>query len=496
MFPKKRHLNSSKKPTYNEQILVEVPVHGQKRLGSCLEYQAVRARPNRRLGPALLCVAALCFSLTTATQLFAQGLQTSGKTSKQNAVSTRLALNGGNSGTESSAANTGDTPAVTDQELSAPPKINARSAALIDATTGTLLYAKNPDLELPPASLTKLVTLHLVYEALDAGLLSRDELVDIDPKDCSPYIPYGSSLMYLHPGMKVSIKDLMLGAAVVSGNDAAYALARRLSGSNEAFAAKMNEAVQKMGYTHLHFVEPSGLSELNLVTAREFALFCRDYIRLHPEALTELHSVKSIEFPRPEHRAPGFVPKGTIIQYNRNPIIFSYDGADGLKTGYIIEVGYNMAATAKRGDSRFITVTLGGTGPSYAGGGALRAKDTKNLLDWAFENFETVSLDPGQMVVPKVWFGEKQSVELALDGINAVTIPKGQKAALAYRVETPKVMDAPIAKGAPAGKLIYSLNGKDIYSVPIVTAQAVPQGNLFRRVWDGIVKFFSNIFAG
>ena len=184
--------------------------------------------------------------------------------------------------------------------------MNARSAALIDATTGTLLYAKNPDLALPPASLTKLVTLHLAYEEIAAGRLSPDELIQIDPRDCSPIIPYGSSIMYLHPGMKVSVRDLMLGAAVVSGNDAAYALARRIAGSNEAFAELMNKTVQGMGFDGLVFVEPSGLSERSLVSARQFALFCKKYLELHPQSLKELHSVKSIEFPRAEHTASRF----------------------------------------------------------------------------------------------------------------------------------------------------------------------------------------------
>ncbi|MCE5256502.1 MAG: D-alanyl-D-alanine carboxypeptidase [Spirochaetaceae bacterium] len=380
-------------------------------------------------------------------------------------------------------------------EIPSPPQVNARSAALIDATTGTLLYAKNPDISLPPASLAKLVTLHLVYEELNAGRLSRDELVQIDARDCSPYIPYGSSLMYLHPGMKVSIRDIMLGAAVVSGNDAAYTLARRISGSNDAFAVRMNEAVKKLGYDHLHFVEPSGLSEFNLVTAREFALFCRDYIRLHPESLKELHSVKSIDFPRAEHKAPGFVPEGRIIQYNRNPIIFSYDGADGLKTGYIIEVGYNMAATAKRGDSRFITVTLGGTGPSYSSGGSQRTKDTARLLDWAFDNFETASIDPGELSIPKVWFGQKRPLKLELASVNAVTIPRMEKSALQYRIELPESVDAPIGKGLKVGKLIYSLHGKDIRTIDIITSEEILQGNIFRRVWDGVVKFFAGIFG-
>ncbi|HOV94799.1 MAG TPA: hypothetical protein PLT87_07960, partial [Spirochaetales bacterium] len=156
MFPEKKHSNSSKELNHDEQILVEVPTHEQRRLGSCLEHKAVRARPNHRLWSALLCVASLCFSLMAATQLFAQSPQTSGTSSKQDAVSTGLTANGDRPVTESTTTNKGGTTEATDQELSAPPKINARSAALIDATTGTLLYAKNPDLELPPASLTKL----------------------------------------------------------------------------------------------------------------------------------------------------------------------------------------------------------------------------------------------------------------------------------------------------------------------------------------------------
>ena len=115
-------------------------------------------------------------------------------------------------------------------EIPNPPSLNARSAILIDAATGTVLFEKEADIRLPPASLTKLVTLHIVMEEIKSGRLSPDEIVEIDPQDCSPSIPYGSSLMYLQPGMKVSVKDLMLGAAVVSGNDAAYSLARRIAG--------------------------------------------------------------------------------------------------------------------------------------------------------------------------------------------------------------------------------------------------------------------------
>lgn len=377
----------------------------------------------------------------------------------------------------------------------AAPSVNARSAVLIDATTGTLLYAKNPDLALPPASLTKLVTLHIVYEEIAAGRLSPDELVEIDPRDCSPVIPYGSSIMYLHPKMKVSIRDLMLGAAVVSGNDAAYALARRIAGSNEAFALRMNKEVQALGFDGLVFVEPSGLSERNLVSARQFALFCMKYIELHPQTLKELHSVKSIEFPRAEHAAPGFVPEGRIIQYNRNPLIFSYEGADGLKTGYIIEVGFNMAATAERNGTRYIAVTLGGTGSSYAGGGRQRTQDTTKLLDWAFANFETTSLDPGPIPGPRVWFGKQRKAVLVPASKNAVTIPRAQADQLKVRIEAPAYVDAPLEKGARLGRLVYSLGDRDVSAIDLMVSADIPKGNIFRRLWDGILRFLSNLFS-
>lgn len=383
-----------------------------------------------------------------------------------------------------------DSPVITP-----PPRINARSAALIDQATGTILYAKNPDLKLPPASLTKLVTLHVAFGEIAAGRLSYDELIDIDPKDCSPYIPYGSSIMYLHPGMKVSVRDLMLGAAVVSGNDAAYALARRISGSNEAFAEKMNEAVRELGIDGMVFVEPSGLSEYNLVTARQFAQFCRKYMELHPEALRDFHSVKSIDFPRPEHAAPGFVPEGRIVQYNRNPLVFSYDGADGLKTGYIIEVGFNMAATAERDGSRFIAVSLGGTGSTYSGGGLQRSKDATGLLDWAFENFKTISLDPGEIKEPRAWFGERRSLPLVPAAANAVTVPISELGKLTLHAQVPASIDAPVEKGKSVGKIVYSLSGKEYHSIDLVAAETVERGGFFRQVWDGIAKFFSRMFG-
>ncbi|MBL8967971.1 MAG: D-alanyl-D-alanine carboxypeptidase, partial [Spirochaetaceae bacterium] len=376
------------------------------------------------------------------------------------------------------------------------PAINASAAVVMDAATGTLLYGKNPDLRVPPASLTKLVTLHVVYEEIRAGRLSKDEIVEIDPRDCSPIIPYGSSLMYLHPGMRVTVLDLMRGAAVVSGNDAAFALARRVAGSNDAFALKMNAAMRELGLPGLRFVEPSGLSELNVVTARDFALFCRRYMELHPESLAELHSLRYIEFPRAEHATADYKPAGRIIQYNRNNLVLGYEGCDGLKTGYIIESGYNLAATAKRGGTRFLIVTLGGTGEGAPrGGAAQRSVDGASLLDWAFKGFVTMEPPVALPADLKSYYGSRKRLALAPATPLAATLPRPLAPGLEARLVLPAFVDAPIVKGARIGEVIYSSGERVVRRVDIVAAEDLPKGNVFKVVGDAVAKFFAKLFG-
>ncbi len=372
--------------------------------------------------------------------------------------------------------------------------LNARAAVLIDAATGTLLYAKNPNLVLPPASLTKLVTLHLVMEEIRYGRLSESEIIDIDKRDCSPYIPYGSSIMYLQPGMKVSVKDLMLGAAVVSGNDAAFALARRVAGSNEAFAEKMNATMKEMGFRDMHFVEPSGLSEQNLVSAYEFAQFCRIYLLRHPDVIAELHSVPSIAFPRPEHAVPGFTPPGNTIQYNKNTMLFKYDGCDGLKTGYIIEVGYNLAVTARREGTRFIAVTLGGMSTPKASGITHRTADGTALLDWAFANFATVAPDPGPAPVVRTWFGQSKTVTLRASDTLAVTVPEEKRASVKVEVNAPEAIDAPVKAGQKLGEVVYTSGNEVLRRVDLVAENDVTVAGFFQRLKDTFAKFFTGLF--
>lgn len=377
----------------------------------------------------------------------------------------------------------------------APAAIAARSAVLLDAATGSLLYAKNPDLVVPPASLAKLVALHVVYGEIAAGRLSKDELVAIDARDCSPNVPLGSSLMYLQPGMRVSVLDLMRGMAVVSGNDAVFALARRVSGSNEAFALLMNRAVAGLGFPAMRFVEPSGLSELSAVTARDFAAFSRRYLELHPGAPAELHSIRYIEFPRPEHSTADYVPEGRIIQYNRNNLVLDYPGCDGLKTGFIIEAGYNLAATAERDGTRFILASLGGEGSGGLGGGTARDRDGTALLDWAFRTFATRRPDIGTLPPVRSFFGAVRGFTPVPAAPLAVTLPLAEASGIRAVVEVSPWIDAPVAKGARVGEVRYlTATGMVARRVDLVAPAEIPRGNLFVRIRDAFARFFQRLF--
>ncbi len=366
---------------------------------------------------------------------------------------------------------------------------------LVDAATGTLLFAKNPDELLPPASLTKLVALQVVQDELRRGGLHEATMVEIDPRDASPNIPLGSSIMYLRAGMRVSVKDLMLGMAVASGNDAAYTLARLVAGSNEAFAERMNATVRDMGFTRMTFVEPSGLSEINLVTAYEFAQFCRLYLLRNPKALGQLHSVASLAFPREEHAVPGYTPGPGILQYNRNTLLFRYDGCDGLKTGYIIEAGYNLAVTAEREGTRFIAVTLGGTGSSQAGGQANRNRDATALLDWAFARFVTTSPGTGAIPPVRVWFGAEKTLAVTPSDTLAVTVPVGDLHTVTVRKSIPATVDAPVVAGQRIGEIQYLSGDRILRTVPLVATGDIGTGNLFSRFVDVFAKLLHRIFA-
>ncbi|OGI06595.1 MAG: hypothetical protein A2Y40_07680 [Candidatus Margulisbacteria bacterium GWF2_35_9] len=280
-------------------------------------------------------------------------------------------------------------PVIVEKQLGySEPQIIASAAILIDYETGTVLYEKNIDEKICPASLTKLMTIHLTLKRIKEGTLSYDDIVTIKKEASAKNMPAGSSLMYLEEGQQVTIRTLLKGLAVASGNDAAVAIAQFLSGSVANFVKEMNQEVMRLGYKSMHFEDASGLSDRNYITAREFGDFCRFYIYMYPQALNDINSLKSIVFPEEDQSSNhSKATKHSIKQYNRNLSLWTFFGADGLKTGYIRASGYNIAITAHQEGMRLIAVVLGVSDSYHSPGREMLEKDAEELLSYGFENF-------------------------------------------------------------------------------------------------------------
>jgi len=373
--------------------------------------------------------------------------------------------------------------------LATAPEIVSRAAVLLDAETGTVLYAKNPDEEISPASLTKLMTMHLVLKEVDAGRASLDEIIPVRTESWALKQPPRSSLMFLAPGQIVTLREIMLGLAVSSGNDAAVAAALRLAPSVDDFAALMTAEARRMGLRKTRFTEPSGISEDNMTTAAEFAALCREYLRRHPRSLVEFHSVREFAYPQAGNVAEAFHDNPmTIVQGNRNTLLRTFPGVDGLKTGYIDEAGYNIALTARRNDTRFIAVILGA--PAHPGGDRIRDRDGERLLSWAFENFKTVYPAIKQPEPARLWKGKQKWVELELAEEPAFTAPVGRAASLQFTEEVEHPLIAPLSAWYPVGWLVIADEAGELHRVRLITARAYQQGNIFKRAWDSIRLLF------
>ncbi|MDR2943191.1 MAG: D-alanyl-D-alanine carboxypeptidase [Treponema sp.] len=370
------------------------------------------------------------------------------------------------------------------------PEIVSVSAVLIDAQTGALLYSKNPDEEISPASLTKLMTLHLLMKEIEEGRASYDEIIPITGKSWAQSQPPRSSLMFLAPGQTVTLREIMMGLAIPSGNDAAMAAALRFAPSMEDFAVLMTEEARRMGLAVTRFTEASGISEYNMTTAAEFAFFCRQYIKLHPQSLKDFHSVPVFSYPLADNVPPALRGNPqTITQYNRNSLLKTFPGVDGLKTGYIDEAGYNIALTAQRNSTRFIAVILGA--PANPGGSRIRDEDSTRLLTWAFENFKTVRPVINMIENVRLWKGKANSAELQLSQSADFTSPVGRADNLWYEIIIPKPLTAPLTAGAHAGWLVFYDEHGELSRTPLVTARPYAKGNIFKRLWHSILLLFN-----
>jgi D-alanyl-D-alanine carboxypeptidase (penicillin-binding protein 5/6) len=299
--------------------------------------------------------------------------------------------------------------------------------------------------------------------------------------------------MYLAEGQIVSLRELLLGLAIPSGNDAAVAAALRFSPTVQDFADRMNAEARSLGLKETRFVEPSGIDENNMTTAMEFTSFCREYINRHPETLRDFHSVMELAYPRPANVAPELRSTvGTWRQRNHNSLLTSFEGTDGLKTGYIDEAGYNIALTAERQDTRFIAVVLGA--PAVYGGDRIRDADGQKLLSWAFENFQTLrpvidGIDP-----VRLWKGKANFAELVPGETPEFTAPANRGASLWLSTEITDPLIAPLPANYQVGDLILSDAQGELRRIPLLTARGYEEGNFFKRLWDSVRLFFKGWF--
>lgn len=353
-------------------------------------------------------------------------------------------------------------------------EISAKSAILFDATTGSVLYKKNSSEKIPPASLTKIVEMFVVLDQVERGNISLDDIVPLPPESWAENLPLDASRMGLTEDSHVTLRDLLTGLAVVSGNDASIAVADYVCGNMEDFVKKMNEAVLQAGLSQTQFVESSGYSEKNITTAKEFASFARLYINTFPYALDEFHAKKQL---------------GKME--NTNKLLWTLDGCDGLKTGYIEESGYNICVTAKRRGNRFVSVTLGGPGNSTQEGNEGRVKDNTRLLEFAFNNFADYKANHHYQV--KV-LGAKEDSFFAIPATSeSLTVPfiKGNSVADSVKevraiARLPNRMKGSVQVGEKIGTISYILGDITLNEIPLVADRNIEEGNFLQRTWGSI----------
>lgn len=370
-----------------------------------------------------------------------------------------------------------------------PPAVDAKAVVVVDMANGDVLYENNADVVIPPASLTKIMTMMVALDAVDHGVLSLDTRVEIAREDVN--LPYRSSLMYLREGMSVPFDTLLRGMAVVSGNDAAMAVARTIAGSMDGFVQRMNVQARKLGLKDTHFVEPSGLSELNSTTAREMAVLARTYLQRYPEALEKYHSRTSMEFPTTDVLPAGqSLPAERVVLRATNSLLFRYEACDGLKTGYIDESGYNLVATAQKDGTRVISVTLGGTEGTRS-----RERSGAALLDWSFETWKTISVPVDTLPSVRIWGGEPGTIQLAMATLPVFTVPSAIAGVSSYRLEAPPYLEAPISAGDVVGRVVFTSGDHIVRRIDLVAASEARLGGLLVRFKDAIIRFFVKLLG-
>jgi len=339
-------------------------------------------------------------------------------------------------------------------------RFRAQSVILMDAISGQILYEQTPQLKIAPASLVKILTLYMAFDAIRAGDLKMGDVLTVSAKAWKT----GGSKMFLKAGERVRVEDLIKGVAIVSGNDACVALAENISGTEEVFVSKMNEKAKMLGLEGTQFQNSHGMPMKDqYTTALDMAILARCYMETHPEALT-LHSTLSFE-----HNG--------ILQRNRNVLLQRDIGVDGLMTGHVEESGYHLVSTARREGWRLIAVIMGSKTLSN------RAREAQDLLEYGFGHFSVVEAfkKGAPLGSIKVVRGKMSRVELIAAEDGRVVVTKGEEKSVSVNSELPGSIAAPVIKGQRVGKVVIQSGGKALREVDLLSSSDVPKG--FPFLW-------------
>ncbi len=358
-------------------------------------------------------------------------------------------------------------------QMPLPPEVAAKAYLLIDVTANQVLAAKDPDMAVEPASLTKLMTAYLVFDALRAKKLDLKQTLPVSERAWK--MP--GSRMFIDPKMRVPVEDLVKGMIVQSGNDATMALAEGVGGTAERFVQLMNEQARALGMKGTAYKNPEGLAEPgHTTTARDLGILAQRLMRDFPEFVT-YYAIKKYRY------------EGTPAanDTNRNLLLFRDPTVDGLKTGHTQAAGYCLVATAKRdfpnvGPRRLLSVVLGADSENA------RANESQKLLNWGYSAFDPVKLfEAGQTIsTPKVWKGQLPTVKLGFGQPLVVAVPAGSAAQLKTQVSRPDPIVAPVTKGQVMGTLKVFKGAEPLLDVPLVALEGVEQAGIFGRAWDAV----------
>ena len=348
------------------------------------------------------------------------------------------------------------------------PSLAARNYILIDFHSGKVLAEKAADEKVDPASITKLMTAYIVYEAIESGLININDQVKISRTAGR----LGGSRMFIEIGSMVSVHDLLSGIVVQSGNDASVALAEHVAGNEEIFADLMNKKAQELGLSESYFVNSTGLSDdSHYMSARDIAILSQALIRDYPQHYTM--------YSEPDYTY------NNIRQPNRNSLLWRNMNVDGLKTGYTEKAGYCVVVSSQEDDMRLIAAVMGS-------GRQKRFDEASELLRYGYRFYKTSKLFGKQKALTevRVWGGDRKQLGLGVPADIYVTLPRSKNAGVKTELMVYEDIIAPIEKGQELGSIAISYNGKTIEQSALISLYRIAEGNLWARISDSVIHLF------